>query len=114
MELDYLKSEAINANLEQPGAWEEFMGAEQLGQMVKVWNEVDFALRQLCNEAITRRITFPAAPELSQQIVTQLKRISDEVKPFNTLLGTAVSAKLLNVFEKDRADEIGDLKENVR
>ena len=48
MELDYLKGEATNANLEKPGAWEDFMSNEQLTEMMRVWNEVDIELRKAC------------------------------------------------------------------
>jgi len=101
IELDYLKSEAVIANLDQPGAYEEFMKPEQLTEMVKVWNEVDLELRKLCNAAIAEQNSSPSPNGYNEQIVTQLKRIANDVRPFNTLLGAAVSKALLNMYEDE-------------
>ena len=101
MELDYLKGEATNANLEKPGAWEDFMSNEQLTEMMRVWNEVDIELRKACCAAIAQRNGVPATAELTEKIVIQLKKMFDEVKPFNTFLGIAITQQLLTIFQQD-------------
>ena len=101
MELDYLKGEATNANLEKPGAWEDFMSNEQLTEMMRVWNEVDIELRKACCAAIAQRNDVPATAELTEKIVIQLKKMFDEVKPFNTFLGIAITQQLLTIFQRD-------------
>jgi hypothetical protein len=105
MELDYLKSEAITANLDQPGAWEQFMDPKELSEMMRVWNEVDDELRKMCNSAIMQRVPFTPAAEVTQQIVIQLERIFKELKPFNTILGIAVSTRLQEIFSQIKEAE---------
>jgi hypothetical protein len=107
MELDYLRSEAANAELDKPGVYEDFMTSEELTEMMRIWGEVDLELRAACNAVIAQRNWVPTAAELAT-IVSQLKRIHDEVKPFNTLLGFAVSDKLLSVFKRDHP--VGELR----
>jgi hypothetical protein len=105
MEIDYLKSEATNANLERPGAYEEFMTEEKLSEMMNIWSDVDLELRRACNAALTELTELnggPLSAPLVSQIVTQLKRIFTDLKPFNTLLGQAVSERLMQVFDRDR------------
>lgn len=98
MELDYLKSESIRANIEQPGAWERFVkNSEELTEMMRIWNEVDTELRRSCNVAIRQREAVQSAA--NEVIIAQLKRISDEVRPFNTRLGAAIAKELVNAFE---------------
>lgn len=106
MELDYLNSEAVNANLDKPGAWKDFVSTEQLTEMMTIWKEVDLALRNACNALIKQQPNVAAAPELTTDVVVQLKRLFDDVKPYNTLLGAAVTKRLLKVFERDLANQI--------
>lgn len=113
MELDYLKSEAMNAGLEQVGIYEKFMGAKRLEEMLKIWNEVDLQLRKACNAAITEGAAFGSAPKLTAQIVVELRRIADEVKPFNTHLGAAVAAAMATVFNERREAEHPPDKEST-
>jgi hypothetical protein len=105
-ELDYLRSEAIHANLEKPGAWLEFMKQERLNEMMKIWRDVDQKLRGACDAVIAQpHDTVNAVRDIDapvSEIVAQLKRIHEEVRPFNGELGEAIARKLAVVFEADK------------
>jgi len=105
MELDYLKSEAIHANLDKPGAWEGLISTEQLTEMMKVWREIDLELRKASNAVIGQGADTQNAGRLTTHVVAQLKRIFDEIRPFNTLLGAAVMRRLLVEFDRDSNSE---------
>jgi hypothetical protein len=111
MELDYLKSESINANIDQPGVWERFLDRDSLTKMMANWNEVDSELRKACTAALVERKDAQPPNELIQQIVTQLQKLYDSVIGFNTLLGKEISAQLCNAFkEGDQPDSPSRLK----
>lgn len=101
MELDYLKTEASQANLEKPGVYEEFITSDQLTRMITIWKDVNSALRTACNAVLETSRDRGEEAKLSKEIVVQLKRIFDEVKPFNSLLGAALAKRLREIFESD-------------
>ncbi len=106
MELDYLKSEAIQAELQQPGAWKDFMTETELSRMVTTWDEVDLALRECCAAGIRPGVSSAEDDALTGQIRTHLKRIDDEIKPFNKWLGKTVSEMLAKVFTQTPANPV--------
>jgi hypothetical protein len=99
MELDLLKSEAQHANLEMPGAWEEFMSAAQLNAMITTWKNVEVELRAACGSALERNVVVEPAASWTERVSSQLKRINEDIRPFNTLLGVAISARLKEYFD---------------
>ena len=101
MELDYLRSEAAYANLEKEGVFEDYLNDEDLTEMMRIWHEVDGKLREICDAAIVAQLEIDVSSEISERIVEQLKRIYDEVKPYNALLGATVAQRLIEVFRKD-------------
>jgi hypothetical protein len=86
------------------------MSSEELTKMMTAWKEVDIELRKACCAAIAQRtgVPVPATAELTEKIVTQLKKMFNDIKPFNTLLGIAVTQRLLNIFEGDRTSLVSD------
>lgn len=100
LELDYLKSEATAANLEKEGAYEEFLDDKVLTEMIGVWNGVDVELRKICSDAAVSRLDSEDSPAITERIVEQLKKIYDELRPYNTLLGIKVAKQLSDVFKK--------------
>jgi hypothetical protein len=104
MELDYLKSEARNADVEKPGSWEGFMTPAQLSKMMEIWFEVDLNLRQACNALLRRKDDAPDAV-LTGAIGEQLKRLHEGVRPYNDLLGSAISNELRKIFDGGQSGE---------
>ena len=102
MELDYLRSEATNANIDKPGAYEGFMPEQKLSDAMRIWKEIELGLRNACNMALMQPDNVSKRAEINANISAQLKRIYEEIKPFNALLGVAVSDQLLNVFKRDQ------------
>jgi hypothetical protein len=97
MELYYLRSEAIHANLEKPGMWLKFMGQERLDTMLQIWRDVDLKSRDACGTllALSRDAT-------ASDVDVPIRRIDTEVRPFNTELGYAIAHEMQAVFKFDK------------
>ncbi len=106
-ELDFLRTEALHADLASPGAWEEFTRSNELREMQQIWNEIDLALRAACNDAITQRNPTATEAELKSRISAQLERIYREVRPFNTLIGMRISEKMAALLKEDNLATAG-------
>ena len=98
MELDFLNSEAANANIEKPGMYAEFMTEESLSAAMESWKKLELELRMTCGEALLQTDA-SARSKLVQQIVPILKGINGQMKPINTALGIAVAERMLKVFK---------------
>jgi hypothetical protein len=111
MELDYLRSEATHANLEKPGAYLDFMAQPRLTEMMQIWKEVDLRLRGACAALMARpHDAMNATSDIDApvaEIVAQLNRIHEEVRPFNAELGEAIARKMATVFERDKCASAG-------
>jgi TIR domain len=101
MELDYLRSEAIHANLDKLGMWEPFMDKNRFDAMTQTWKDVDLKLRGACaaliappRDATTSDVAGPVS-----DIVVQLKRIHEEIRPFNAELGQKIAREMEAVFK---------------
>jgi hypothetical protein len=101
MELDYLNSEAAHANLEKPGAYEGLVTGQDLTQMIHNWREIDCSLRNACNAVIQPLQAEVNETELRTSIVAQLKRLFEQVKPFNSLLGAALARRMAEIFNAE-------------
>jgi hypothetical protein len=114
MELDYLRSEATHANLEKPGAWMEYMSEPRLTAMMLLWSDVEIKLRAACDALLSRPVdetTNENCIEASvEEIVSQLKRIDADLRPFNAELGEAIARKMTVVFGEDKVPPAGQKK----
>jgi len=101
MELDYLRSEAIHANLDKLGMWEPFMDKNRFDAMTQIWKDVDLKLRGACAALIAppRDATASDVDGPVSDIVVQLKRIHEEVRPFNAELGQKIAREMEAVFK---------------
>jgi hypothetical protein len=109
MELDYLRSEAIHANMEKPGMWLPYMVQNRLNEMIRIWRDVDLKIRNSCAalmalplDATGSGVDVPVA-----DIVAQLKRIDEEIRPFNAELGQAIAREMEVVFKGPKRASAG-------
>lgn len=106
MELDYLRSEAIHASLEKPGAWQEYMDEPRLTAMMSIWHDIDLEIRATCERLLSTPAdesnNASALKASVDAIVDQLKKINDQVRPYNNELGEAIAKKMSIVFGRDK------------
>jgi hypothetical protein len=111
MELDFLRSEATHANLERPGAWMEYMSERRLTEMMVLWNDVDNKLRGACDALLSRPFDETSNENWIEppvdEIVTQLRRIDVDLRPFNAELGEAIARKMTVVFGDEKGPSAG-------
>jgi hypothetical protein len=105
MELDYLRSERIHAGHNMPGVWSSLIDTDQLTQTMKVYMAADLEVRTACNQIIGQRVVGADANGLVAQITTQLKRIFDEVGPFNNLACIALAKRLQILFGRNGGNQ---------
>jgi hypothetical protein len=83
----------------------EYMSERRLTEMMLLWNDVDIKLRGACDALLSRPFdettneNWIEAPV--EEIVTQLKRIDVDLRPFNAELGEAIARKMTVVFGED-------------
>lgn len=92
-ELATLKSDTIEAKLDSPAAWLEYLNADELIRMSDIWNPLSLELTKACTDALS--ITASADMELQRNKLAEiLERIGTSIRPDNELILRAMAGKL--------------------
>jgi hypothetical protein len=109
-ELDFQRSEAMDAELHQPGNWEQFMDVTVLNSMLETWGPLAGEIRQLCSDALQEG-TQERQKQIFDGLKARLKRIYDEFKIHNSALIGAIAGNLIKLTAVSpiaRADGAGN------
>jgi len=92
-ELDILKADSLDADLDKPADWTSYLTVEQLEAMAATWMPLQLELTTRCKAAIDA-VDELTQFEARQQLAEILKRLTREIRPHNTSMLSAMSAAL--------------------
>ncbi len=96
-ELDLIRTEAREAQLDKPGTWAAFVSIDELVEMGRVWAPLEESVRTLCLSAIEKAPDETALMKIRNQLELQLKELSQSISPHNAALLKAMSVKLADL-----------------
>ena len=100
-ELDILKADSLDADLDKPADWTSYLTVEQLEAMAATWIPLQFELTKRCKEAI-QALEEPAQLDARRQLSDILKRLTREIRPHNSGMLSAMSAALGRIAGEER------------
>lgn len=98
-ELDFLHTEARNAQLDKPGTWAAFVSLQELDAMVKIWAPIETAVRTLCTNAINQSGNQDELEKTLADLINQLKLLAEQITPQNAAMLKAMSVKLAELAQ---------------